>query len=135
MQKSIGYDCDGNELFEYMVVRAPFYSDIDFDKETGVDPRLYCVLQGSDLNYYLISVFDWWNQQAIKREEKINGDIPVIVKDIKESENYEISCDSDGKVFYYSCSKEKIKELLEVILENKKLKEQKESGKKLIKKY
>ena len=124
MNEIIGFDCDGNQLFENMVVRAIWYSDIDFDIETDVDPRQYCVIRGEDNKYYLISVWDWYNKEAIKRYEGIEGDIPVIVKDIKESENYEVATDCDGNIIYYDLDINQLNRTLSNILKTKKREKQ-----------
>ena len=30
-EKVLGYDCDGLELYEFDIVRAPWYSEMDFE--------------------------------------------------------------------------------------------------------
>lgn len=115
----LGYDCDGFSLFEFNIVRAIFYSDIDFEKETDIDPRQYCVVKASDNNAYLVSVYDHWNKKVINRYEgrPIDSDVPIKIKPIDDSVNYERAFDCTGNEFNYSCDR---KELVKVL--NKKLK-------------
>lgn len=112
-------DCDGYEIHEYQIIRAPFYNDIDFDKETNIDSRQYCVVQSENGHFYLISVYDWYSNDIIKKYENKN-EIDIIVKDIEESENYEIARNCDCDVIYYDLDRKKLKEQLEQILENRK---------------
>ena len=32
MTEILGYDCDGRELYEFDIIRAIWYSDIDFEE-------------------------------------------------------------------------------------------------------
>ncbi len=54
----LGYDCDGNALYEFVIIRTIWYSDIDFEKETNIDPRRYCIVKASDGKPYLVSIYD-----------------------------------------------------------------------------
>lgn len=54
----LGYDCNRRELYEFYIVRAIWYSDIDLKKETNIDPRQYWVIKALDGSAYLISVYD-----------------------------------------------------------------------------
>lgn len=87
----LGYDCDGRELFEFDVVRAIWYSDIDFNVISDVDPRHYCVVQCLNGNVYLISVYDNMYREFINKYEKrnMNADVPVKIMPIEEACNYE----------------------------------------------
>lgn len=81
MEKVLGYDCDGREIYEYRILRAIFSNDIDIEELEDADPRMYCAVIGNDGKAYAISVLDWWHKDLIIKREKLNEDkeIPVIV--------------------------------------------------------
>ena len=70
--KVLGYDCDGNELEEFDIVRPIWFAETDFDVATDVNPRQYCVVVGEDGKTYLMSVLDHWYKQQINRFEGRN---------------------------------------------------------------
>ncbi len=119
MNYILGYDCDGNEIYEYRVLRAIWSNDIDIKDLDDADPRQYCAIIGDDDIAYAISVYDWWNSDLIRKRENIddNEEIPIIVKPINEMENYEVAQCSDGE-FYYSLDRNELKEKLNSILNN-----------------
>lgn len=124
MQKVLGYDCDGREIYEYRVLRAIWSNDIDIEELENADPRLYCAVVANDGKAYAISVYDWWNKDLIKKRENIkeNEEIPLIVKSIKEMENYELAmCDGGEKEFYYELDRNELKKRLNTILNHNKL--------------
>ena len=114
----LGYDCDGNEIYEYRVLRAIWSNDIDIEELEDADPRQYCAIIGSNGKAYAISVYDWWNEKLIrKRESIIEEDIPLIVKPIEEMENYEVAtCNGGEDAFYYSLDRNELKDKLNSIL-------------------
>lgn len=123
MEKVLGYDCDGREIYEYRVLRAIFSNDIDIEELENADPRLYCAVVANDGNAYAISVYDWWNKDLIRKRENIkeNEEIPLIVKPIKEMENYELAmCDGGESEFYYELNREELKGRLNYILNRNK---------------
>lgn len=119
MNEVIGYDCDGNEIYEYMILRAIWSNDIDVVELENADPRQYCALVASDGKAYAMSVYDFWNPDLIKKREHIDFDdiysIPVVIKPIEEMANYEIAiCNSHGQpeVFYYEYNRDELKNKL-----------------------
>ena len=119
MDNILGYDCDGNEIYEYRVLRAIWSNDIDIEELEDADPRHYCAVIASDGNAYAISVYDWWNKDLIRKREGIapGEAIPIIVKPISEMENYEIAtCNGCEDVFYYSLDRNELKDKLNSIL-------------------
>lgn len=68
MEKVLGYDCDGIEIYEYRVLRAIWSNDIDIEELENADPRLYCTVVANDGKAYAISVYNWWNKDLIKKE-------------------------------------------------------------------
>ena len=127
MQDCLGYDCDGNEIYEYRILRAIWSNDIDIDELKNEDPRQYCAILGDDGKAYAISVFDWWNKELIKKRENIvEGEIPIIVKTIDEMVNYEVAMSDGGKEdFYYPFDRNELKEKLNSILKGKNKKKKK----------
>lgn len=117
MSNVLGYDCDGNEIYEYRILRAIGSNDMDINDLEGADPRQYCAIIGDDGIAYAISVYDWWNSDLIKKRENINKkeEIPIIVKSINEMENYEVAQCSNGE-FYYDLNCNELKEKLNSIL-------------------
>ena len=117
MAYTLGYDCDGNEIYEYIVLRAIWSNDIDIEDLEDADPRQYCAIIGGDGIAYAISVFDWWYKDLIRKRENIdnNDEIPIIVKPIKEMENYEVAQNYEGAL-YYSLDRNELKEKLNSIL-------------------
>lgn len=102
MEKVLGYDCDGREIYEYRILRSIFSNDIDIEDLEDADPRMYCAVVANDGKAYAISVFDWWNKALIRKRENIkeNEEIPIIIKSIDEMENYELAmCDAGKKNF------------------------------------
>lgn len=114
----LGYDCDGNELYEYDIVRAIWYSYIDFNTKDNIDPRMYTIICSSNGTPYLISVFDNWNKKAINKFEKrdLNATVPIKIKSINESISYEKAYDCNNKTFKYKFDDGNLKKIL-----NKKL--------------
>ena len=124
MEKVLGYDCDGREIYEYRILRAIFANDIDIEELENADPRMYCAVVASDGKAYAISVFDWWEKDLIRKREKLkeNEEIPLIVKPIKEMENYELAmCDGGENEFYYELNRNELKSKLNDILNHNKI--------------
>ncbi len=123
MDYILGYDCDGNEIYEYRILRAILSNDIDIEKLEGADPRQYCAIIADDGSAYAISVYDWWNKDLIRKRETIdiNEEIPIVVKPISEMENYELAECSDG-AFYYDLKRDELKKQLNSIVNKKKTK-------------
>ena len=119
MSNVLGYDCDGNEIYEYRVLRAIWSNDIDIKELEDADPRLYCALVANDGNAYAISVYDWWSQDLIRKKENIKKDeeIPLVVKPISEMESYEVAlCNDSEEEFYYDLDRKELKRHLHIAL-------------------
>lgn len=124
MEKVLGYDCDGREIYEYRILRAIFSNDIDIEDLEDADPRMYCAVVANDGKAYAISVFDWWNKALIRKRENIkeNKEIPLIIKTIDEMKNYELAmCDGGEKEFYYDFDRNKLKTQLNTALNKDKV--------------
>ncbi|MBO4292898.1 MAG: hypothetical protein J5881_00700 [Clostridia bacterium] len=124
MEKVLGYDCDGREIYEYRILRAIFSNDIDIEDLEDADPRMYCAVVANDGKAYAISVFDWWNKALIRKRENIkeNEEIPIIIKSIDEMKNYELAmCDGGEKEFYYDFDRNKLKTQLNTALNKDKV--------------
>ena len=119
MSNVLGYDCDGNEIYEYRVLRAIWSNDIDIKELEDADPRLYCAWVANDGNAYAISVYDWWSQDLIRKKENIKKDeeIPLVVKPISEMESYEVAlCNDSEEEFYYDLDRKELKRHLHIAL-------------------
>ena len=121
MDEILGYDCDGNEIFEYRILRAIWSNDVAIEELEDADPRQYCAIMGDDGNAYAISVYDWWNKDLIRERENIKEDeeIPVIVKPISEMEHYEVAQSYEGEVYYDLDCEDLKKKLNKFLHENK----------------
>ena len=117
MSEVLAYDCDGNEIEEFRVLRFPFSEEIDnWDEEPEVDPRFYCAIKGNDNKLYLVSVYDNYNSSAIRKYEKIGETqpIPMKIRNINEASNYEVAFDGiTKKEWYYDEDIKKLKEELD----------------------
>ena len=122
MSKVLGYDCDGNEIYEYRVLRAIWSNDIDIKELLDADPRQYCAVVAEDGIAYAISVYDWWNNELIRERENLKRDqeIPVIIKPISEMKKYECALKNDDKEFYYDSDDKELKHQLNKIIKSKK---------------
>lgn len=63
----LGFDCDNFELDEFDIVRAIWYTYIDFEKQTNIVLRLYCVVCDDNGISYLISVLNHCNKVFVNR--------------------------------------------------------------------
>jgi len=130
----LGYDCDGNEIKEFRILRFPFSEYIEnWNEEPNIDPRLYCVIKSSTGDIYAISVYDDWicNQKFIRKYEQldINESIPTLIKTISEMSYYEVAfCGIKGDEWYYDRDKFELRKKLDC-----KLKEQASFVKKISK--
>lgn len=117
MSEILAYDCDGNEIEEFRILRFPFSSNIEnWNEEPNIDPRFYCAIKGSDNKSYLISAYDEYNANAIRNYEKIEKThpIPIKIKTIDEASNYEVAFDGiTGMPWYYDRDRSKVREKLD----------------------
>lgn len=120
MNEVLGYDCDGEEVKEYRILRFPFSAYIEnWEEQPVVDPRFYCPVRVNDGKVYLISVYDDWFRDRIRRYEKLGGTeiIPIKIKSIEEAKHYEVAFDGiTKKEWYYDRDRENLKEKLQILL-------------------
>ena len=123
MNTILGYDCDGNEIYENRILRAVWSNDINIEELKDSDPRHYCALVADDGNAYAISVYDWWNKDLIRERENLAEDeeVSIIIKPISEMVNYECAIKSDNEEFYYNSDNKELKKQLNKILHKNKL--------------
>lgn len=118
--KVLGYDCDGNEINEFRILRFPFSADIeDWDEEVNVDPRFYCLVQSSSGEVLAISVYDDWFYKQIRKYEQLkdNDDIPILIKSVSEMKGYEVAFNGiTGNEWYYDRNKDELRKKLDCIL-------------------
>jgi hypothetical protein len=123
-EEILGYDCDGNEISEFRILRFPFSAYIEnWDEEPNIDPRFYCLVRSSNGMVYGISVYDYWHKEDIRRYEEIGDDvdIPVIIKSEEELSYYEVAVDCENKPFYYEGDKLELRKMLDNLLKSKKM--------------
>jgi len=119
----LGLDCNGNEIDEFRVLKAKWSNEIDIEDLKHADPRQYCAVKAEDGQAYAISVFDWWSMKLIRERENrsFDEDIPVVVKPIKDMENYELALNSYRAEFYYNFDREELRNELNKILKKSQL--------------
>ena len=117
----LGFDCDGREIEEYMILKAIWSNDFDLEELPEADPRYYCAIYGEDGNAYAISVYHDYTRKLIMERENIpkNRSVPTIVKPISEMENYEIGIVNEHDYFYYDRNREDLKKALNKYLKKK----------------
>lgn len=122
MNKVLGNDCNGKEIYEYSILIAELSNDIDIEDLKNADPRHYCALVAEDGKAYAISVYDWWNNELIRERENLKRDqeIPVIIKPISEMKKYECALKNDDKEFYYDSDDKELKHQLNKIIKSRK---------------
>jgi len=129
----LGYDCDDNEINQFRILRFPFSADIEnWDEETNVDPRLYCLVRSSSGETLAVSVYDDWSCEYIRKYEQleVNSDIPILIKTVSEMKHYEVAFDGiTGNEWYYDRNRDELRKTLDCVL-----KEQERLGKILVKK-
>jgi len=116
----LGYDCDGNEINEFRILRFPFSDGIEnWDEELNVDPRFYCLVRSSSGETLAVSVYDDWFHERIRNHEQLdaNEDIPMLIKPVSSMRNYEVAFDDiTGNEWYYDRNKDELRKNLDRIL-------------------
>ena len=124
-QEILGWDCDGNEINEFRILRFPFSENIeDWAEEYNIDPRFYCLVKSFDGNVYAVSVYDDWASDVIRRYENLgtNDDIPILIKPVLEMENYSVAFSGiTEEEWYYDRDRDELLRKVESALEQKKL--------------
>ncbi|MBQ7105209.1 MAG: hypothetical protein IJN90_05070 [Bacilli bacterium] len=130
MGEVLGFDCDGEEIEEFRVLRYPFSSDIDnWDEEANIDPRFYCIIKRSNGECVAVSIYDDYHSKYIRRYENISSDekIPLLIKDISDMKYYEVAFSGiTGRGWFYDRNREELKNDVERIINNKCLVKRKE---------
>ena len=128
----LGYDCDGNQINEFRILRFPFSANIEnWDEEQNIDPRFYCLVKSSNGETFAVSVYDDYNREHIRKYEKLNetDKIPMLIKPVSEMSGYEVAYSGiTGEEWYYDRDKEELRKKIDCVL-----KEQKVLVKKIIK--
>ena len=120
------YDCDGNEIDEFRVLRFPFSAEIDdWDEYPNVDPRFYCLVKSSNGKPFAVSVYDDYNPNQIRKYEQLgdNDDIPMLIKPASAMKHYEVAFDGiTGQEWYYdrNRSKDELRKNLDYFLKSQK---------------
>lgn len=123
MNDVLGYDCDGEEIEEYRILRFPFSVEIEnWEEEPNVEPRFYCPIRTNDGKCYLISVYDdWFCGDVIRKYENLGKTerIPTKIKSIEEARNYEVAFNGITKrEWYYDRDRKVLKKELQTLLKN-----------------
>lgn len=120
----LGYDCDGNEINEFRVLRFPFSADIEnWDEEPNIDPRFYCLVKASCGDVFAVSIYDDWSRDQIRKYEGLEAldDIPMLIKPASAMSGYEVAYDGiTGREWFYDRSKEQLRNKLDSILQEQK---------------
>lgn len=121
----LGYDCDGNPIHEFRILRFPFSSYIEnWDDEPNINPRLYCLVKSSETEVLAISVYDDWNDRYIRRYENIEEDqeIPIQIKTVEDMKGYEVAFSGiDGTEWYYERNRKELCKIVNTVSKGKKL--------------
>jgi len=120
----LGYDCDGNEISEFRILRFPFSADIEnWNEVPNVDPRFYCLVRSFNGETLAVSVYDDWFRDRIRKYEQLstNDDIPTLIKSVSEMKGYEVAFDGiTGNEWYYDRNKDELRKKLDCILNERK---------------
>lgn len=123
-EEILGYDCDGNEISEFRVLRFPFSADIEnWDEEPNIDPRFYCLVRSSTGEVLALSIYDDWSRDYIRKYEKISDsdEVPMLIKPVSAMSNYEVAFSGiTGNEWYYDRNKEELRKQLDSILREQK---------------
>lgn len=123
-EEILGYDCDGNEINEFRVLRFPDSAEIEnWEKEPNIDPRFYCLVKNSNGEIYAISIYDDYNKEyIIKYENRNSNEVPTIIKTVGEMRYYEVAFSGiSGNAWYYDRDREKLRQKLDDIIKEKTL--------------
>ena len=119
----LGYDCDGNEIYEFRILRFLDSANIEnWYEEPNIDPRFYCLVKSLNGKIYAISVYDDYNSEFIKKYEELelNETIPTIIKSVRDMEYYEVAFSGiTGNEWYYERDKNILRNKLEEIIKVK----------------
>lgn len=114
----LGYDCDGNEIYEFRILRFPFSADVEnWDEEPNVDPRFYCLVKSEKGEVFAVSVYDDWVHRYIRRYEGLSEheDAPMLIKTVSDMANYEVAY-IENTEWYYDRNKNELRKKLDRIL-------------------
>jgi len=121
----LAYDCDGNEVKEFRILRFPFSADIqDWDEEPCVDPRLYCLVTCSNGQTFAVSVYHEFYDEEIRKHEQINinADVPMLIKPVSRLACYEVAFSGiNNSEWYYDKNRDELRERVEQSLKKQKV--------------
>ena len=125
MDEVLGFDCDGQEIEEFRVLRFPFSADIgDWEEEVNIDPRFYCIVKRDNGESVLVSIYDDYLSKYIRRYEGISDEeeIPMLIKDVSLVSSLEVAYSGiDGREWFYDRNKSSLKKEIESNLSVKRL--------------
>lgn len=120
----LGYDCDGNEVNEFRILRSPFSADIEnWDEEPNVDPRFYCLVRSSSGAVWAMSVYDDWTCDRARKFENLKDtdEVPMLIKPASEMSDYEVAFFyPDENEWYYDRDREELRRKLDSFLNQQK---------------
>lgn len=123
-EEILGYDCDGNEISEFRILRFPFSADIEnWDEAPNIDPRLYCLVKSSTGEVLALSVYDDWTHNHIRKFEQLNDtdEVPMLIKPVSEMSYYEVAFSGiTGDEWYYDRDRNELRKKLDYILNEQK---------------
>lgn len=126
MNEILGYDCDNNEIEEFRVLRFPDSEYIEnWDEEINIDPRFYCLIKNDNDIVYAISIYDDYHRDYIKKYENISKDkkVTTLIKPASDMQFYQVAFSGiTGLPWYYDRNKSLLKEELEILLNEQKVK-------------
>lgn len=124
-EEILGYDCDGNAIYEFRILRFPDSADIEnWDEEPHIDPRFYCLVKSSDCEVLAISVYDDYNTNYIIKYENLDSNkVPVLLKTVSDMRYYEVAFSGiTGNEWYYDRDKDKLQQKLDKTIAERKIK-------------
>lgn len=120
----LGYDCDGNVIKEFRILRFPFSSEIEsWDEEPFIDPRFYCLIRSSSGEILAVSVYDDWSCEHIRKYERLddNVNISILIKPVSEIQYYEVAFNGiTGDEWFYDRNKDELRKKVDCILKEQK---------------
>lgn len=123
-EEVLGYDCDGNEISEFRILRFPFSADIEnWDEVPNVDPRLYCLVRSSTGEVFALSVYDDFDSNYIRKFEQLDDtdEVPMLVKPASEMSYYEVAFSGITRdEWYYDRDRNELRKKLDCVLKEQK---------------
>lgn len=125
MNEVLGFDCDGQEIEEFRVLRFPFSSDIDnWDEEPNIDPRFYCIVKRENGECVAVSIYDDYLSKYIRRYEGLDNcaPIPIKFKTVSDMRYYEVAYSGITRLeWFYDRNRDQLRKEIENSLSVKKM--------------